>query len=104
MNKHFKDATKKLAETKADNHAKQLKLETLKLQAQLEKERQKITSDWECCVEKIVWDTNYHIWDKIDDVDEIKTTISKFEKYLDNFYQIRSDLKLYYGVHMSICS
>jgi septal ring factor EnvC (AmiA/AmiB activator) len=34
-------------------------------------------------------------------VDELKTTISKFEKHLDNFYQFRSDLKLYYGGHMS---
>ena len=72
-------------------------LESEKAQAQLNRERSKVTADWGCCLDQIKWDVDHQVWDLIDDLDEIKSTVSKFERHLENFYKTSSDLKLYFG-------
>ena len=88
LTKHFKIATKKLADVKASSVKP------------LDPEELRVISNYECCLEKISWDIDDLVWEDIDELDEVKTIISKLEKHLDDFQKVRSDSRVFFSNRM----
>ena len=101
LSEYFKIATKKLGDIRSLNKNLLEELESKRIQAQLERERSKIAADWKCGLDQSRWDIDNYQWEQMDDPDEIKNTIFKFEKHLDNFYKARSDLTLHFGAQIT---
>ena len=71
--------------------------ELKRMNFQTEKERLRSKTDRTLFIEQTNWQLNDCNWDKIFDLDEIKSLVSTFESRLDQFCKICSDIEAWFG-------
>ena len=97
LTEKFKSATKKLSEVRKRNKEDVNNLEAQIAQAQVEREKSKCIAVQKCFLKQVQWDLDHCTWDDFEDSDDIKGTISKFEKHSETLHKICSDLEFLYG-------
>ena len=97
LNTSFKEVSKKLADLRKKSKSELNDLETHIAEAQIEREKSKHLAVRKCFLQQVEWDLDHYDWENIDDPEEIKCAISKFDKHLENFHKICSDLESCFG-------
>ena len=97
LNDKFKIVTKKLTQARKKSKSEVNNLETQFAEAQAEREKSKCIALRKCFLTQAQWDIDNCTWDDLEDPDEIKNAISKFEKHSETLLRICGDLEFLFG-------